>query len=211
MRFHRTPQPLQWLLPLFEWRGESEDKTIYLTFDDGPIPEVTEFVLESLQKHKAKATFFCVGQNVERHPHIASQVLKAGHTLGNHTHNHLSGWKSETRHYLRNTDQCQEALLTLAEFQPAQKPLFRPPYGQISLRQSMALRTMYKIVMWDVLTYDFDAKLAAEDCLQQSISATRPGSIVLFHDSLKARKNLEFALPKYLQHFSDLGYRFVSL
>lgn len=211
MRFFRTPQVLEWLLPHFEWNGPVSDKTIYLTFDDGPIPEVTEFVLNVLREHRAKATFFCVGQNVERHPHIAKQVLEAGHVLGNHTHNHLSGWKNEARTYLRNVDECQAALNLVAEFDAIEKPLFRPPYGQISLRQSLALHRMYRITMWDVLSYDFDATVTPEECLQQTIKATRPGSIVLFHDSLKARKNMEFALPRYLRHFASLGYRFETL
>jgi peptidoglycan-N-acetylglucosamine deacetylase len=209
MKFYRTPLLVRKMLSRFTWRVPVTGKTIYLTFDDGPIPEVTPFVLDTLKKYNAKATFFMVGDNVQRHPEIAEQVKRAGHTIGNHTYNHLSGWRNSESVYLQNTYKCQQALEPFLE--PGKPNLLRPPYGQIKIGQAAKLSKDYQIIMWDVLSYDFDKNLLSDICLQQTIAATRPGSIVLFHDSLKARRNLEFALPLYLQHFSEQGYTFASL
>ncbi len=203
MKFFRTPLLLPVLYPKLLWRGAAHEKTIYLTFDDGPIPGPTEWVLQQLKNFKATATFFCIGDNIRKHGGIFNRIVSAGHAVGNHTFHHVNGWASSTEHYQAEVDKCQQLL-------PAGGRLFRPPYGRITRAQITALRT-YQLVMWDVLTYDFDNALPAERCLQNSIRASRNGSIVVFHDSLKAEKNLMHTLPRYLQHFSDRGYQFRAL
>ncbi|MES2732704.1 MAG: polysaccharide deacetylase family protein [Bacteroidota bacterium] len=206
MYFHKTPFLLKWLYPGFWWSRASQEKIIYLTFDDGPIPEVTEWVLETLGKFGAKATFFCVGDNVRKNPEVFQKLLAQGHGLGNHTFNHLNGWQVETNQYLENILQCHEEMRITGD-----KLLFRPPYGRIKRDQVRLVQQAYQIVMWDVLTGDFDAKLLPTDCLKKAIQHTRKGSIIIFHDSLKAEKNLRYALPRYLEHFTRLGYRFETL
>lgn len=208
VRFYKTPALLKQLLPNYTWhRGEG--RVLYLTFDDGPIPEATPWVLEQLAMYKAKATFFCVGDNLLKYPEVAQQALAQGHVLANHTHNHLKGWQTPLQTYLQNVAQCQTVLDAL---QPVQgKPLFRPPYGRIGFRQAAALRHTYEIVMWDVLTNDYDQGLAPEKCLQKTLQHTQDGSIIVFHDSLKASKNMMYALPRVLDHFSGRGYTFKAL
>jgi peptidoglycan-N-acetylglucosamine deacetylase len=209
MRFFRTPRLLQYLLPGFTWRGPNREQVIYLTFDDGPIPEVTDFVLETLAQYQAKATFFCVGDNIRKHPDIARRVAGAGHRLGNHTFNHLKGWQTALPDYLHNVALCEAALHPLVNGE--QPKLFRPPHGHLRHDQFRRLKELYQVVMWDVVTYDFDARLAEEACLAKAILYTGPGSIVVFHDSLKARRNLCYVLPRFLAHFAGLGYRFETL
>ena len=211
MRFYHTPTLLQLFTPGLVWRKPVGSKTIYLTFDDGPIPEVTDYVLNTLAEYGAKATFFWVGENVQRHPEIAQRVLAAGHRAGNHTHNHLDGWRNPPALYVENISQCQAAMEAAVPAKALEPLLFRPPYGKIAPAQLRALRSRYKVVMWDVLSYDFDNRVAPELGLAQSIKHTRPGSIVLFHDSLKARANMEFMLPRYLAHFQQQGYTFAAL
>ena len=209
MRFFHAPRLLQRLLPGFTWRGPLHGRVLYLTFDDGPIPEVTDFVLQALAAHGARATFFCVGDNIRRHPDIARRVAQAGHRLGNHTFHHLKGWQTTTDVYLHDIALCQQALQPFKN--PGQRPLFRPPHGRLSRAQLRQVKKDYQVVMWEVLTYDFDAALEAEACLAKAIHYTRPGSVVVFHDSLKARRNLEYVLPRYLAYFAGLGYRFETL
>lgn len=200
------------LLPGYTWHRETADqKRLYLTFDDGPIPGVTPFVLEQLQKYKAKATFFCVGDNLEKYPEIAQQVITDGHKLANHTFNHLKGWQTPFEVYMHNVQQCQEALDKICPVASGEKLLFRPPYGRITGAQAKALRPTYELIMWDVLTNDYDATLSPENCLKQSINKTRTGSIIVFHDSLKAERNMVYALPRFLEHFTGLGYTFETL
>lgn len=209
MQLFRLPNFVQAFFPQLEWRKDPEAKVIYVTFDDGPIPEVTDFVLHHLAKFNAKATFFCVGENVERYPEIARRVLEQGHKLGNHTFNHIKAWKTDAETYASNVETCAEAL---KPFLPAnEKPLFRPPYGQITRGKIKFIEPHYRIIMWDLLTCDYDAALAPEICLAKSIELTRPGSIVVFHDSLKARRNLEYVLPRYLEYFHKQGYQFHAL
>jgi len=197
------------LLPGLTWRQPGTGKTIYLTFDDGPISEVTEFVLKELDKYSAQATFFCVGENLFRNPTIAQKMVAAGHRLGNHTYNHLQGWQNTLSTYLQSAEKCETEL---EKFYPDAAPkLFRPPHGRFTLQQYRKLKVNYNLIMWDVLTYDFDVNLSPEKCLQESILNTSPGSIVVFHDSLKARRNLQYVLPRYLAHFSGLGYQFKTL
>ncbi len=184
------------------------DKTIFLTFDDGPIPGVTPFVLEQLAAYGAKATFFCVGENLERHPAIARQILAQGHLLANHTHQHVKAWKMAPEQYLAQADRCQAALERVGA---TGKKLFRPPHGQLTRSHLRILSAKYQVVMWSSLTYDFDATLRPEACLRKALTVTKPGAIVVMHDSLKAERNLRYVLPRLLRHFSALGYAFKTL
>jgi peptidoglycan/xylan/chitin deacetylase (PgdA/CDA1 family) len=186
----------------------TDKKELFLTFDDGPVPGPTEFVVETLESYNAKATFFCIGDNVRKHPSIFKKVMDGGHAVGNHTFNHLKGWSTSLSKYLENINQCDE------QFQhnlAGSSNLFRPPYGRITSSQIQALKPNYKIVMWDVLTSDYAKSISPERCLKGSIEATRPGSIIVFHDSLKAERNMTYALPRLLDHFSGQGYVFKTL
>jgi len=185
-----------------------EGKVLYLTFDDGPVPGPTEFVLDELKKYKAKATFFCIGDNVRKHPAIFEKVVMEGHAIGNHTFNHLKGWSTSLQVYLENIKLCNSQLAT---HHPQRATLFRPPYGRITNSQISALRNEYQIVMWDVLTHDYSSTISSHRCLTGSINATRPGSIIVFHDSLKAEKNLTYVLPEFLAYFSSQGFEFRTL
>ena len=201
---------------------ETSAKELYLTFDDGPVSGPTEFALETLQKVNAHGTFFCIGENIKKHPEIFRKVVAAGHIIGNHTFNHLSGWKTNTRSYLDNVKLCEDQIqvdspssiieppVPSTRYPVPSKPLFRPPYGRITRGQIKSLLEL-KIIMWDVLTHDYAKSLSPGNCLKGSIAATRPGSIVVFHDSLKAEKNMTYVLPRYLDHFANQGYTFKSL
>lgn len=207
----RTPIFLPWLYPNLLWRVPVTDKKIFLTFDDGPVPGPTEFVLDILKRHDAKATFFCIGDNVRKHPHVFSKVLESAHQIANHTFHHMRGWNFSTEDYVNDTVRCESQILE-AGFTSTEKgkPLFRPPYGRITRAQIKAL-TNYNIVMWDVLSHDYDKSISPEKCLRGTIKATRPGSIVVFHDSLKAWPNLQFVLPRYLEFCKAEGYSFEVL
>ncbi|HEY0668738.1 MAG TPA: polysaccharide deacetylase family protein [Sphingobacteriaceae bacterium] len=193
---------LKWLYPSLIWNKSRNEKAIYLTFDDGPIPVVTPFVLNTLKKFDATATFFCIGDNVKKHPDIYKQVLQDGHSVGNHTFNHLKGWKTGNADYLSNIEKCRELV---------DSNLFRPPYGRGTRSQYSILNSQYSIVMWDVLSWDFHENLSPEKCLKKVIRNTRNGSVVVFHDSLKAYPRLEYALPLALQHWQEKGYTFKGL
>jgi peptidoglycan/xylan/chitin deacetylase (PgdA/CDA1 family) len=198
----KTPNLIQTLFPNFIWRVPSSEKVLYLTFDDGPIPGVTPWVLEQLEKYDAKATFFCVGDNIRKHPDVFQQVIDAGHIVGNHTFNHLNGWTTENVPYFHNVRHCANQV---------KNDLFRPPYGKLKPRQVQFLQRHYHIVMWDVLSGDFDPKLSAEQVLENVLGNARPGSIVVFHDSLKAEEKMRFALPQVLEHFHREGYQFKAV
>lgn len=198
----KTPKFIRNLFPNFTWKIETKKPVIYLTFDDGPIPEVTPWVLEQLEKFDAKATFFCVGENVIKNPEIFKSVKAAGHTIGSHTFNHLSGWSADNIPYFHNVR--RGASITKSE-------LFRPPYGRLKRSQAQFLQRHYKVVMWDVLAGDWDPNISSEQCYRNVINNASPGSIVVLHDSLKSKENLEYALPRILEHFSGLGYRFENL
>jgi len=209
LRLYKTPILLKKLLPGYIWHRHTQAQDLYLTFDDGPIPEVTPWVLNQLAKYEAKATFFCVGDNLVKYPEVVKQALDQGHVLANHTYNHLKGWQTPLQEYLQNVAQCQAALDKL---QPQRRnALFRPPYGRISSRQAAQLRSRYELVMWDVLTNDYDNTLSPEICLQKTLKYTQNGSIIVFHDSLKARRNMMYVLPHFLEHFYGLGYSFKTL
>jgi peptidoglycan/xylan/chitin deacetylase (PgdA/CDA1 family) len=203
---HRTPSLLPFLYPSLTWRIENASREVYLTFDDGPVPGPTEFVLDTLAGYNAKATFFCIGDNVRKHPNIFKQVIAKEHTVANHTFHHVNGWKTNGRDYVQNIKQCQEEMAQHTEV----SALFRPPYGRITRSQIKALPD-FRIIMWDVLSVDYDRHLSPERCLKNTINAIRPGSIIVFHDSLKAERNMTYALPRVLDHFSQLGFQFKTL
>ncbi len=199
----KTPN---WIKPFFSkkfvWNiNNNTEPSVYFTFDDGPHPQATPYVLEQLDKYSAKATFFCVGNNVVKYPEIYQQVLEKGHSVGNHTYNHLNGWKTDTQKYLQNIYQARAFI---------NSNLFRPPYGKIKREQ---LKSMYNdnptwnICMWDVLSFDFDRKLSPEKCLENVIKNIQPGSIVLFHDSTKAWDRMSYALPFVLEFCKSKNWK----
>ncbi|MFC1225385.1 polysaccharide deacetylase family protein [Pedobacter sp. BG31] len=218
----KSPLLLKWYYPSLLWNKSRTEKVIYLTFDDGPIPNVTDFVLKTLKVFNAKATFFCIGDNIIKHPGVFERVKTDGHAIGNHTFNHLKGWKTDDETYLKNTLKCQEL---------TQSNLFRPPYGRIKKSQIRSLElgawssesnapnnpqltthnSKLDIVMWDVLSGDFDINLSPEKCYQNVIKHTENGSIIVFHDSLKAFDRLEYALPRVLAYFTEKGFTFATL
>lgn len=199
----KTPSVFPKFFKKYRWHFHSEQKKIYLTFDDGPIPEVTEFVLDQLKIHNAKATFFCIGKNVLENPEVYTRIQKEGHSIGNHTHNHLKGWKYKTSTYIDNVEEAAKII---------DSNLFRPPYGRIKKKQSKALIGKgYEIVMWDVLSGDFDTDITKEKCLENVLMNTQKGSIVVFHDSLKAKEKLEYTLPRVLTYFTNEGYSFEGI
>lgn len=182
----------------YTWDVSNAGNTVYLTFDDGPIPEVTDWVLTELKKHGFKATFFSIGENITKYPEIFKKVISEEHSIGNHTYNHLNGWNTSTEDYIENVARCEEAISKNIN-QNLKSKLFRPPYGKIKTAQSKAIQKLgYKIIMWDVLSADFDTKISREQCLDNVLSNVKPGSIIVFHDSVKAFKNLEYVLPKTL-------------
>ena len=207
---HRTPFFLPWFYPSLIWRMPSRGKELYLTFDDGPVSGPTEFVLETLQKFGAHATFFCIGENIRKHGEVFKQIISHGHIIGNHTFNHLNGWQTKTHEYHKNTKLCEEEIAAVTPGGASSSSLFRPPYGRISRDQIKALSD-YHIIMWDVLSVDYNKSLLPEKCLKNTIGATRSGSIVVYHDSFKAERNLVFALPRYLEYFAERGFTFKSL
>lgn len=267
----KTPWIFRKMFPNYVWTVKTEEKSIYLTFDDGPTPEVTDFVLDTLNAHQAKATFFCIGNNVEKHPELLQRILAEGHRIGNHTQNHIKGWETTTEAYLqdvaeadkiiqdsrfkvqglefevqdsgfnteisrqnskaKNTSTVLEDLganqqssipnlnsvtanqkSSIDNLQSSIPQLFRPPYGLIKPFQGQQLMQMgYKIIMWDVISFDWEQELSEEKCLQNVISNTESGSVIVFHDSIKASKNMMYALPKVLDYFSEKGFVFKSL
>ena len=193
---------LKRLLPGLVWDVKTREKIVYLTFDDGPIPEATPWVLQQLQQYGARATFFCIGNNIAANPEIYNEIVR-NHAVGNHTYNHVNGWKASPADYLDEVDKCSAVMKKTG----AESMLFRPPYGKIKWAVARALKRQgYKIIMWDVLSGDFDHNIAPERCLQHVISNITPGSIIIFHDSVKAFKNLEYALPRTLKFLKDQGY-----
>lgn len=201
----RPPIFLPWIFSGLTWRIPTPEKKVYLTFDDGPVPGPTEFVLETLNQFKAKATFFCIGDNVRKHPQIFKQVVERGHVIGNHTFNHIKGWSTSTNDYVANIEKCETQFNSEGV---SRSKLFRPPYGRINFKQTRQLKATYKIIMWDVLTHDYLQSLKPEKSLAGSLKVTRPGSIVVFHDSLKAERTLRYVLPRYLESLVNKGYSF---
>lgn len=209
MFLHKTPKLIQRSFPSLTWRGSNGENSVFLTFDDGPIPGLTQYVLEELKNFKARATFFCVGENVRKHPDIFQTIVGDGHSFGNHTMNHLNGWKTRLEEYVKNVGECQRQFASLGYSRI--QHLFRPPYGMITRKQIRALSGEYRIIMWDVLSGDFSRDMNPEKCLKKTISATESGSIVVFHDNLKSERTLRYVLPRYLQHFSEKGFNFLPI
>lgn len=194
----KTPWWLRALYPGLLWKMPRHGNKVYLTFDDGPTPEVTPWVLGQLEKYGFSASFFLIGDMVDKHPEVYRQVMKSPHSVGNHTYNHLNGWKTPLKDYLENTALCADKVHT---------KLFRPPYGRVRKRQSRALRGLgYNIIMWDVVSGDFDLKLDGEACARNVIRTMRPGSIIVFHDSEKAWPRLKIALPLVLEEIKKRGW-----
>jgi peptidoglycan-N-acetylglucosamine deacetylase len=195
----KSPAIIKKYYPKLVWDIPNADNKIYLTFDDGPIPDVTEWVLDVLKQYDIKATFFCLGCNAVKHPEIYSKIIKDGHVVGNHTHHHLNGWESEDKDYLNNIKKANKFL---------NATLFRPPYGRIKKSQISEVVKNYKVVMWDVLSGDFDPKTTPEKCYNNVIKNTKPGSVIVFHDSVKAEENLKYALPKAIEYLLEQGFEF---
>jgi len=202
MYLSKTPDFIKPIANNLVWNLPNDMNRVFLTFDDGPIPKVTPWVLKQLEKHDAKATFFMVGENVKKHHDIARQVESAGHSIGNHTEHHLKGWKNSTFTYARNTLLASESISS---------PLFRPPYGKMSRAQSKALRSRFTIVMWDVLSGDFDATIPSDIVVKNVLDNVQSGSIIVMHDSLKAESHLRHALPIILKELKNSGYSLESI
>jgi peptidoglycan/xylan/chitin deacetylase (PgdA/CDA1 family) len=200
-----SPFWLKWFYPTLTWHKSRKEKFVYFTFDDGPIPVVTPFVLNTLKKFNCKATFFCIGDNVDKHPLILADIISEGHTIGNHTYNHLKGWNSSNENYIENV--LKGSKLTSTR-------IFRPPYGRIKKSQIKEIKKQSpstEVIMWDVLSGDFDKRISKEQCVRNVLKHCKNGSIIVFHDSLKAFERLEYALPKVLENLSKKGFEFRTL
>ncbi|WKK73987.1 polysaccharide deacetylase family protein [Marivirga salinae] len=207
--FYKTPKIIQRIFPSFQWKVDSNEKIIYPTFDDGPIPELTHEILSILNDFNAKATFFCVGDNIKKYPEIFKSILENGHSVGNHTFNHLKAWKTNDDEYLKNVNFCQQEI---EKHVIQDKKLFRFPYGQFNLNLARKLKKAdYDLIMWDVLSKDYNISISSDRILQKSIENSEHGSIIVFHDNLKAKEKIMQFLPLYLKHFYDIGYKFKKL
>lgn len=199
MFIEQPPQFIRQLYPRAYWRMNASERAVYLTFDDGPIPEVTPWVLDVLDRYKIKATFFMVGDNVRKHPEEFKMVVERGHRIGNHTYNHLKGVEQRTQHYMGNIEKANSYLAT---------DLFRPPHGLMRPGQYRALSERYRIIMWDLVTRDYNPKLNGRQILGKVKRYARNGSIITFHDSLRSVHNLHYALPRAIEWLLQEGYEF---
>ena len=203
------------MFPKRVWAFPFSEKQVYLTFDDGPIPEVTPWVLDLLKKHQAKATFFCIGDNIRKYPELSRRIIAEGHAIGNHTFHHLNGWKTKPRNYIENVlkaeaeiTNCNSSFVNRQSSIVNHTSLFRPPYGRLTSKQAKQLQEKgYKIIMWDVLSADFDTDISEEKCFENVSKNIRLGSIIVFHDSLKAENNLRYALPKIIDFISEKRWK----
>ena len=199
----KTPKHLKLIFSSYIWDIKNSDNTLFLTFDDGPTAEITEWVLDKLLEYNAKATFFCIGKNVESNPEIYKRIIREEHSVGNHTHNHIRGWKTSVEEYVANVKNASHFIAS---------NLFRPPYGEITIPKGKALKKMgYKIIMWDVVATDWDKTISLEKTASNVIKHAKSGSIVVFHDSVKAEKNMKYALSETLKYFSEKGYTFKKI
>jgi peptidoglycan/xylan/chitin deacetylase (PgdA/CDA1 family) len=186
------------LPPGLLWKVKTGKKEVFITFDDGPVPGLTDEILDILKAYHARATFFCVGENASRNPGTYQRLLREGHATGNHSQHHLKGWKTPFQEYIQDVEQASEYV---------DSKLFRPPYGMITYRQARALSQRFRVVMWSVLTRDFDARVTPEQCLSIAVGGVGPGAIIVFHDNIKAREKVLYALPKLLEYLEKEGYR----
>jgi len=200
--YKRVPFFIRWIYSRALWEIKTTEKIIYLTFDDGPTPDVTDFVLSELNKYGAKATFFCLGQNVINLPLLRNKIRENGHEVGNHSYSHLNGFRTKTTDYINDISRAESVI---------ESRLFRPPYGKMKLRQYKRVSRQYKIVMWDVMSGDFDNSLDGKQCYENVINNAKEGSIVVLHDSEQAFPRLKIALPKILKYYHELGYKFESI
>jgi peptidoglycan/xylan/chitin deacetylase (PgdA/CDA1 family) len=199
MLIERPPSIYRAFFPGAHWRFHVEEKAVYLTFDDGPVPDITPWVLDLLDKYKIKATFFCVGDNVRKYPEIYRQLIERGHAVGNHTFHHFQGLNTRPKVYLNDVKEAAKWI---------QSPLFRPPYGHLWFSQFFRLRKQYKVIMWDVVTRDYSRLMTAAQVFKKVKKYTRNGSIIVFHDSLKAADRMKEALPKSIDWLLQEGYVF---
>lgn len=202
MYLPKTPKIAKKIFPKLTWQQDTKDKIIYLTFDDGPCPEVTDWVLNCLDSFKVKATFFCLGKNAVLYPELFEKLLRADHSIGNHTYNHLNAWNTSIENYLYDIDCCERVF---------HSKIFRPPYGKLKPGMRTKILKNYRIVMWDVMSYDFDENLSADVCLKNVVDNVQNGSIVVFHDSVKAFARLKVILPLILKQLIKEGYSFSAL
>lgn len=206
----KTNRFIKLLFPKYVWDIPNHENKVFLTFDDGPTPEITEWVLDQLQQYDAKATFFCIGNNIEKNPEIFQKIIDENHAVGNHTFNHLKGWETDTNKYVVNTRKCSLFMREKGKVVSDKGDtfeLFRPPYGKIKTSQSIALRRLgYKIIMWDVLSRDFNNSIKPEKCLKNVLKNVETGSVIVFHDSIKAAQNLKYVLPKTLAFLKENGF-----
>ncbi len=197
-----TPRWFSKIFPSYQWFIDNQNNEIYLTFDDGPTPNITEWILLKLEEYQAKATFFCIGKNVVLYPELYQEIIRQGHAVGNHTHNHLKGWGTSTSAYIQNVEKASEYI---------DSNLFRPPYGRIGVNQTRILKEKFKIIMWESLSFDYDRKISPKVCAKNVISTAKVGSIIVFHDSLKAEKNMKYGLEKSLEHFAAMEWKMVAI
>lgn len=216
----KTPNFIKSLFKDLVWSFTNAEKKIYLTFDDGPTPEITHFILQQLKHYQAKATFFCVGENIKKFPEVFQQIIDEGHAVGNHTNNHLNGWKTTSFNYLKNMEDFEIYFNENSKFNPSasseqaiqNSKLFRPPYGKITLSQVKKIKSQgYQIIMWDVLSGDFDIKISKEKVLDNILKTTVNGSIIVMHDHQKAKEKLTYCLPIILKHYTSLGFTFEKI
>lgn len=202
MQIVKTPNIAKKAFKRLTWNKNEQEKAIYLTFDDGPTPEITIWILKLLAKYEAKATFFCLGKNVVLYPKLLDYIICEGHTIGNHTYNHLNAWKTKKEKYLNDIKMCEKVF---------HSKFFRPPYGKLKPGIRTEILENHEIIMWDVMSYDFDKDLTGENCYENVIKHAKEGSIIVFHDSLKAEKNMKASLPKVLEYFAEKGFVFKGL
>ncbi|MCS6935559.1 MAG: polysaccharide deacetylase family protein [Chitinophagales bacterium] len=206
------PQPpalLRWIFKDCLWRVATDDKILHLTFDDGPQPGITDYVLDLLKEHNARATFFCIGSHITANPLLYKRIINEGHTAGNHTQHHLNGWSTSSPVYYNDIKACTATMHKHGAL--PREALFRPPYGKLTFGQYLHIRRSYRIVMWDVICYDFLPAVSGEEVLRYVLRYSRNGSIVVMHDSHKAAEKVRYALPRLLRHFTDKGYKFAAL
>lgn len=208
MNWAKVNRFIKFIFPNYIWSIPNTSNKVYLTFDDGPIPEITEWVLDLLKEEEIKATFFCIGENIAKNNLIFKRILSDGHIVGNHTFNHLKGWQTKSSTYIENFEKCENEI----EKDAAVIKLFRPPYGKIKARQAKAIQKKgYKIIMWDVLSYDFSETITKEKCLKNVLENTESGSIIVFHDSIKAEEKLKYALPRVIKALKEKGFLFDTI